>query len=95
MVEVMANVEKDIKNNPFVVEGPGLSKKWGTVSTKLCSIARKAIKEGTDFYIATEHFANESTRINGNEIKEWGLDLDTLLIKPKDKDLERLEQLIL
>ena len=80
MDAVMAKEEKDLKSNLAT----DFNKKWGAVSKKHFYDTQDAIKNGEDISLLSSHKASQKEKetdiIRGAEIKEWGLDLDSLLV---------------
>lgn len=76
----MVKEAKGSKNNLAT----DFNKKWGTVSKKQFYKAQEAIKNGDDICLLSEHKASQKAKgtdvIRSSEIKEWGLDLDSLLV---------------
>lgn len=60
------------------------NKKWGTVSKKHYYDTQEAIRNGEDISLLSNHKASQKEKqtdiIKGAEIKEWGLDIDSLLV---------------
>lgn len=86
MVEVMENAETDIKRNKELME---FYKEYGTLNSEMCLTALKAIETGANFHLTSEWFRKKYPEakeaiLSGKELKDWGLDLDTLLVpEPK------------
>ena len=80
MVEVMAKEVKGSKNNLAT----DFNKKWGTVSKKHYYDTQEAIKNGEDVSLLSNRKASQKEKqtdiIKGAEIKEWGLDINSLLV---------------
>lgn len=83
------NKDKDYSKGKLETD---FNKEFGTISVKQVFNARKAIREGGDVHLLSENMASQKTKgtdvIRGSEIKEWGLDLDSLLVTSMDSDPE-------
>lgn len=75
------NKDKDYSKGKLETD---FNKEFGTISVKQVFNARKAIREGGDVHLLSENMASQKDKgtdvIRGSEIKEWGLDLDSLLV---------------
>ena len=60
------------------------NKEWGTVSKKHYYDTQEAIKNGEDISLLSNRKASQKDKqtdiIKGAEIKEWGLDINSLLV---------------
>ena len=60
------------------------NKEWGTVSKKHYYDTQEAIKNGEDVSLLSNRKASQKDKqtdiIKGAEIKEWGLDINSLLV---------------
>lgn len=87
-VEVMAKEEKGSKNNLAT----DFNKKWGTVSKKHYYDTQEAIRNGEDISLLSNRKASQKEKqtdiIKGAEIKEWGLDINSLLVTEAPYDQE-------
>ena len=63
------------------------NKEWGTLNRKYFYKAQEAILNGKDVSLVSEGIASQHTTILGDEIKEWGLDINTLLVNNTEVDL--------
>lgn len=55
-------------------------REFGTIKATHYYKAQEAIRKGEDVLLVSERRASEHNTVRGSEIKEWGLDLDTLLV---------------
>lgn len=85
-VEATVNVEQDSKRN-----NPKMNEVLGGLSFDMLTEARNAIKNGGDFSIMSPYFRKKNGIpddvgiLRGKEIRDWGLDLDTLLAPEPEK----------
>lgn len=91
--EATVNVEQDSKRN-----NPKISKILGAVSFDMIAQARKAIKEGGDISIISPSFRklnglpDTEGIVRGKEIRDWGLDLDTLICPEPKKGTKAYQE---
>lgn len=80
----MENEAKASKSN-----GTDFNTNWGTIKAKHFYKAQEAISKGEDVSLVSEHRASKQTTIRGDEIKDWGLDINSLLVKNEVELYER------
>lgn len=75
------NKDKDYSESKIETD---FAKVWGRTSSKQVFEVQKAIRKGEDVRLLSEYKASQKDEgkdvIRGSEIKEWGLDLDSLLV---------------
>ena len=84
MVEETVSVEKASKNN-----SPDFGKKFGTLNRHHFYKTQEAIRNGDNISIVSPGIAFSGTIIRGDEIKAWGLDINSLLVNNEMEAYER------
>lgn len=82
----MAKEEQDSKRKNLSTD---FNKKFGTINATHFYRAQEAIRNGGDVSITSDRMTSENTVIHGLEIKEWGLDVDSLLVSNEVEPYER------